>query len=738
MECPKCHEIISDDTVTCPHCNKVLALVCPNCRTLGYSPVCDKCGYIILEKCSKCGRLVPTSAKKCKCGFPVSTSVAYQECESDEFASIVIKFGSLKNIRRILASKDLYDKFCLKLKNLLTSQLKNVEGRVILYDDVYVVNFNKELSFPTSVNKAVRLSIKLINIFTRLNVKVQEEFGLPLKLNVGIVKKSAEELLLMPSTESKVKLLNTRKDDKKYLKGMQILVDQYVQDCISNEYSTDSLYTIEDNGSSLMYYEILLDKYVLPPDKNKEEEPVQVLAKEIKKSKLQREDDMYSFRVFDINAKCSFIKSNAAEIYNYLGSNKIISIRADENYAPRTSGIIKYYKDSGKKVLYVTCAEDVNYKPWGVFEILYNCYKAVSGEPVKFESLINLSQSIPRKASTPEDARFAYMEDCGRFLASLSGYVIIIDGFEYMDDTTIQTLELYFDQYKKIKPEFVFITDTEVSLHSKIKSLLRTPEYMEISLKYIEIDELISELKEDASDFINSFYYEKIAENYCGSKLYFDNAIKFLKEKDILISFENKLIIKNNDSVVLPSSLKDLLKIRLKNLVSNADASLILAYSAYLGSMADLKVFELLGVKDVYKNAELLQSLGYLYIEGDYIFINNYNLIRPVIMSSLKKEIEEFLCKNILAKLGKSMDNTLMLMLMGRLEMYKEEYLLLWKNSQFSISVGDYDACMHMEAVLCVAGALLDFDGFFRIHGFIISRWGNKINKKISNTVNMT
>ena len=77
MKCPKCHKTISDNLTVCPYCHKVLALECPNCHSLGESPVCEKCGYIILTKCSKCGKTVSTSAQKCKCGFPVKTSVAY-------------------------------------------------------------------------------------------------------------------------------------------------------------------------------------------------------------------------------------------------------------------------------------------------------------------------------------------------------------------------------------------------------------------------------------------------------------------------------------------------------------------------------------------------------------------------------------------------------------------------------------------------------------------------------------
>ena len=103
MECPKCHSVIDDNQTVCPVCHKVLLLECPNCHTLGESSVCAKCGYTILVKCAKCSKINSTETRVCpKCKFPTATSLAYQECETDEFASIAIKFNALKNIRKLL------------------------------------------------------------------------------------------------------------------------------------------------------------------------------------------------------------------------------------------------------------------------------------------------------------------------------------------------------------------------------------------------------------------------------------------------------------------------------------------------------------------------------------------------------------------------------------------------------------------------------------------------------------
>ena len=612
MQCPKCHKNIDDNSTVCPNCNKVLLLECPNCHSLGDSSVCQTCGYTILVKCSKCSRINPLSIEKCpKCKFPTATSLAYQECESDEFASLVISFNSLKKIRRLLKSSELYSKFFYRLKNLLMLQLKGLDGKFIIYGEKFVFNFNKELSFPTSVNKAIRTSLKILNAFVGLNSNVMSELSIPLNLNINILKKSSEQLQEFLVYDNNVKLLTVKKNEKKYLKGMQIVLDQFVRDEISKDYKTDSLYSQEENGKSTMFYEVILDSYVLPPSIEDDENSIQVAQQAIKKDYEENfEQDLNSFKVFDINAKCAFEKHNVTNLFLALESIKfekggrIVSLRAPQDLLLRSSDLVKYFAKRDLGTLRVTCTEEMNYKPWGFFETLFREYMKLpfhnnfiklsdyDENVVKcYKTLFELVFSKPVKAMSSEDARYTYMDSFSNFLRALHEKVIIVEGFENLDDTTIQTLEIYFDKFKNVKPNFMFLTDINQSVHSKIKGLLRTDSYTEIMMQRTSMDDCLSTLKCDATDFIQSFYFEKIKENFKGSYLYFQNALEYLKETGILIEFDNKLIVKNKKSVVLPKNLKGLYKARIKSYSKNLDLSLVLAYKTNKKEIIELQIF---------------------------------------------------------------------------------------------------------------------------------------------------
>lgn len=712
MECPKCHSIINDNETVCPKCHKVFLLECPNCHSLEETSTCTKCGYKILVKCSKCGKINPTINDLCtKCGFPTKTSIAFQECESDELASVTIKFDNLKKIRRLLKSRDLYDKFIYKLKNLILAAVKNTDGMFISYGEIFVLNFNKELSLPTSANKAVRFALKLANAFSQLNSNILEELKIPLGLNITIAKKLAEDLQTLKIYTNNVKLLNIKHDGKKYLKGMQIILDQYVRDEINKDYKTDSLYSTEENGQTTMFYEIVLDSYILPPDNEKNDDELNINKQELPKNINKNPDkaDLYSFNVFDINAKCKFETASAVSIkekletFDFENKVKILSIRAKSEFRADISDIVEIMESKGYKILTVNCTEIMNYEAWGFFTELFKLHYGLPhiNNPSKnntqiipeiFSPLKDLCLGKAAQASTPEDARFMYIELWGKFLSVLSDTAIIIDGFENLDDTSLETIELYLDKLRNITPNFIFITSDNISAHSKIKELLRTDKYTELKLEPSPFSNCLSTIKNDASDFIKSFYFEKIQENFNGSYLYFKYAVKYLLETGVLINFENKLLVKDSKSIVVPIDLCDLYKARLKNLGKNQSASLMIGYSTILYPGLDINTFELLDIKNPLEHSKILIDSGLARLEKNNLLINNFPIFKEVIETSIKKEAEAMLVKNIISKLKTSLSKAEIIMLLGKLSAFGDEYSILCKNADFAIATGDYDA----------------------------------------------
>lgn len=713
MQCPKCKSEVDDNQTICPKCHKVLLLECPNCHSLGETPICQDCGYIILTKCAKCSKLVPTSLIKCpSCSYSVKSSLAMRECESDEFAAIEVKIEALNNIKKSLKSKELYSKFLFKLKNLLHAQLKGVDCHLIKFDDKYVINMNKELSFSTSAHKALRLAIKIVNAFVGLNENVIENFGFPLGLNLTIIKKTGEDFQELTNYKNNIKALNLRKNQKKYLKGFKIIFDQYVFDLTNSEYKSESLYTIENNGQNIIFYELLLDSYVLPPNEElKKNIEIPVNQNTLENTKNLKKIDKFSFKVFDINAKCKFLRISTSEVIEKLNSldlskeGKIVALRAHESLKLPTTEIIDFYNKKDYRVIAISCTEEMQYQPWSFLLSLFKDYfkipyltsffdKKLVNEKVlqKHKVLFDLVDSKPVKAMTPEDARYTYMEAWGEFLKELKNTTILIDGLKNIDDTSFQALELYFDKFKKVVPNFIFITEENLSLHSKMKNLLKTNLYTEIVLNESSIESMLDILKSDAVDFIQSFYYEKIKENFNGSLTYFKHAINYLFDSGVLIDFDNKLIIKNKKSIILPKKLKLLIKSRVKELSANTEIAFIFAYFYLLGERLDIRLLTELGVNNIEKNLEILEKTGLVTVKENFVYLNDYLILYPVIKESLKKEAESFLVKNIVAKIGKNLNNSILSILLGKLELYKDEYLSLSKNSEFALQTGDYDA----------------------------------------------
>ena len=145
MECPKCGLEIDDKAIVCPNCKKVLKLVCPICKTINDSNTCKKCGYVIVTKCHNCGKINPTANKKCtKCKFPLEKSVILNESNTDDFVMLTIDFPNLSEMKDLLGSVKLYNKFKVNLDKVILDYTKSIRLRRQIIDKTYVIGFDKD------------------------------------------------------------------------------------------------------------------------------------------------------------------------------------------------------------------------------------------------------------------------------------------------------------------------------------------------------------------------------------------------------------------------------------------------------------------------------------------------------------------------------------------------------------------------------------------------------------------
>ena len=148
MECPKCGLEIEDSAVVCPNCKKVLKLVCPICKTVNELNTCKKCGYVMVTKCNNCGKIAPTESKLCsKCKFSLEKSVILNESNTDDFVMMTIDFPNLTEVKNLLGTAKLYNKFKINLDKVITDYAKKAGLRRQIIDKTYVI-INSDLPLP--------------------------------------------------------------------------------------------------------------------------------------------------------------------------------------------------------------------------------------------------------------------------------------------------------------------------------------------------------------------------------------------------------------------------------------------------------------------------------------------------------------------------------------------------------------------------------------------------------------
>ncbi|MBD5401957.1 hypothetical protein HDR58_04030, partial [bacterium] len=401
MECPKCGAEIDKSAMVCPNCKKVLKIVCPVCRTVNTKNTCRKCGEILVVKCAKCGKINLTKNSKCiKCGYSNEISAIQGESSTDTFALLKIEFPNSDIVKAKLGSNQLFTKFKTNLDNMILNYLSSLNvRRQIMKDGTYLIRFNNVYTISASANSAIMATIELMNMFTKLNVKLLDKKSVALKCNFTILKKTADSdpYDVTSGFQANMVYQNTDKN-LKALESVQVITDEDFYEYYNERYKLESLNSVLVNGKMKQFYEIDLKEFIKIKD-FLQQEPEQIESdieipqfvqnalidqEKITKETLDDEhmvtdDELYNIELIDFDEiNCAFYSvdnihtlDSVVQVLQQVPKG-ILAIKASNMYQPYTLKLLSAVDEMGiyQNVIPITCHDDMKYSPYSFFRDL--------------------------------------------------------------------------------------------------------------------------------------------------------------------------------------------------------------------------------------------------------------------------------------------------------------------------------------------------------------------------------
>lgn len=722
MNCPKCNAEINDKMLVCPSCKKVLQLLCPKCNTINKSNTCKKCGFSIVTKCHQCGKIAQTNNGKCKCGFSTYQSVAINTSNTDDFACLTVEFPNIEDVKSILGSTKLFEKFKVNLDKTISEYATSKELLREIIDGTYVIKFNKDYSFATSASNAMKSAIELLNLIMELNFKLNKAKNVTLQCNVAVLKRGITSLPEDYKSGFDVKLIYQNSKELKLLNSMQLITDSGVYESVNNEYNLATLSSAMVNGRQVMFFELKLKKYVKIPKEKPPEEVDETLklpafAEEPEEEEKQ-EEDIYDIESINFEElRCNFVKTKSANLTHEVisaikrDSKHLISIKCDNKFVPKTGKLIeaiantKAYND----ICQITCTDEMKFKPYGFFNDLLSSFCNYSQSTKNSQShnfdvfseidpsgylrdLINLNK---RETANTEEVRTAIFEIFVNIFYSLSKTLIYIENFEKIDGVSLEILQFIFTKFDELDVSYLIVGEGH-SLHKNTHSLLAKSNYSEITQEESKFTEIIEQDIQKFKPILESHYIQKIAKHTKGSILYFEHVIDYLLECELIELQDNAFEITTFENILIPTNLNDLISKRLKHLAKDKDTHKILGQLLLIGPRVDTATIRLLEIKP---NSEEFQNLikkNYIYILNDTIHINNYNLVREIFLNATVQTTKHSYATEVLEKAYSSESvspiETTLYKILGQ---EKNEFLTWEKLSELNMSMGDFDAYMN-------------------------------------------
>lgn len=719
MNCPKCKKHVEEGTTVCPHCKKVLTLVCPICGTHNETTTCSNCNYVIVSKCLSCGKLNATEQEKCSCGTSTVLSVVRPITELERFAALTIAIGNINKLSKILGAKSLVTKFLFKLKSLITSfAIENKAYCFCADEKTFILSFiNNGTEYASALN-SMKSSIKLLNILCNLNRTLKKELMFSLEIRFSIEQKFPKDFFSIIQDSNKIKLLDLYSDKKNDFKGLQIITDQFIYKLLRKEYELETLYSTERENEVVSYYSLNLEKYIVPASKE-EDTPEQKISTPMKvatKREVDYEQELFKKNIEGIKVACKFEQLGAEQALEFLknmnfsSGNRIISLRGDSSRHLPTKTVMEILS---KEVPCYTiiCTETLQFSPWEFFRTLINEIFSQNNQfslGKENDSLIKaLRELVPPQFENAEDARQEYKELFILLLKTLPRAVIYIENFDLIDIASMHILEEIFSSIEKTKLSFVITNSRGYALQKQIPGLLKNFHYIEIFLGQMDIISVLNNLL-DSKDFRESFYYKKIFDNAGASFQYCVHAINYLKDCGIIVNFNNKTVLTDSKTVILPFGLEMVINTRLKRMSKDAERSLILAYSYILGPVIEISTLSKLGLYNPQVLAKLEEE-GFIKNNSTKVFVQNFETIKKCFKINLKPEVLKYLASNLLNKVyTESSREYPVISSLEYLEHLPLAFSKLYEFSVITLQFGDYDTYLKICIKLLQMLKMLD------------------------------
>ncbi len=741
MECPKCGLEIDDKAMVCPNCKKVLKLVCPVCKSVNEQNTCKKCGYVIISKCNNCGKINQTFTKKCKkCGFDTERSVILNEANTDDFVMIAMTFPNMDEMKTLLGSAKLFNKFKINLDKIILDYTKSVGLRRQVVGKTYVIRCTKDYTFNGSASTAVQTVIELLNRITAMNCKLTKKKNATVRCNIFLLKRSTQADPYDLESGYNISLLSQglKNQEDKILNTFQILTDDNVSDALDADYKVSPLNSVMVNGQMTMFYEVDLREHVVVEIPEDEEDSgievpnfVQNMLVEQDKldgialNKLEKPHDpdaIYDIETINFEEiRSSFMRTESTDaLFHILNTfqtkpKSILALKTAELYKPYTLKVLSSAAESGKfnNIITLTCYDEMKYSPYSFFRDLVSAiFEYTVSQKLFYENDFSMFSNVDpdglikdlitlqkRDTVNKEDTRYIYFNIFLTLLKIIPNTLIYIEDFDKIDASSYDVMQYLFDAFEQLEVSFLLTYSNDFSLHKDCHFLINQDYYTELSLKPVSFEKLIEDNKVYFKNILDNFYFQRIAKYACGSSLFIDMAIQYLCESGVFSADDDSVEMINPKTIIIPSSLDRLIARRLNLLQDDAPAMKFLTSIVLLGTRVDRGTIDTLGYENVDEIIQKLSDMGYMYMFNNCYYFPNYNLLRKNLLTTISpiylKEVAEELFEKIFNEDMPSPVKAYLYNLLGDEENERQQWEQL---AEINLSLGDFSSYVNSAA----------------------------------------